>query len=251
MQISWWTLAIQAVNFLVLVWLLKRFLYKPVQDVIEKRKEESLAASAEADRAKAAAIAKEEHYQKALSEIEQERKAVLEKARAEIESERNKVLEDANSSAAKIINDAKKAVEQEKSAARDGLKTETTELAVQLAKTMLGGLAKSVPNDVMLDVLEAELSNLPANEKRRLDKEIEADGAHVEIITPRDLTSREQKTWKSRIEKILDHPIEAKFASDPDIISGSVLRLPHTVIRATWADKLASAEEALKQGGDG
>ena len=38
MQIDWWTFALQTINFVVLVWLLWRVLYKPVREVIEKRK---------------------------------------------------------------------------------------------------------------------------------------------------------------------------------------------------------------------
>lgn len=37
---DWWTLAFQAVNFLVLVWLLQHFLYQPVMEIMERRKSE-------------------------------------------------------------------------------------------------------------------------------------------------------------------------------------------------------------------
>ena len=38
MELSWSTFALEIVNFLVLVWILKHFLYKPVMDVIARRR---------------------------------------------------------------------------------------------------------------------------------------------------------------------------------------------------------------------
>ena len=52
MQIDWWTLGLQAVNFLVLVWLLQRFLYKPVMRLIERRRQNVEKAFAEAEDAR-------------------------------------------------------------------------------------------------------------------------------------------------------------------------------------------------------
>ena len=251
MQISWWTLLIQAVNFLVLVWLLQRFLYKPVQDVIEKRSQARLAATADVEKAKAEAEASKERYGKAMAAIEEERNKVLNKAREDIKIEREQMKEEALSSSSKMIDEAKKTINEERTAATEQLKSETVELAVQLAKTLLNDMAKAIPNDAMLDHLEERLASLPSGERRRLNTEIEANGAQVEIITARPLTGKEHTTWKLRIEKILNQSIEPKFISDPQIISGAVLRLPHTVIRATWADQLASAQAVLKRGSDG
>ena len=57
MTIDWWTLGLQAVNFLILVWLLTRFLYRPVRRIIEQRKALVDKARDEAEKAKADAEA--------------------------------------------------------------------------------------------------------------------------------------------------------------------------------------------------
>ena len=57
MQIDWWTLLFQIINFLVLIWLLKRFLYHPVQRVLQQRRELVHAATAEAQHSQAQAEA--------------------------------------------------------------------------------------------------------------------------------------------------------------------------------------------------
>jgi F-type H+-transporting ATPase subunit b len=250
MQISWWTLVIQGINFLVLVWLLQRFLYKPVQDVIEKRRRLSLAAADQAEQAKVEADAARQRYERAIADIETERQAALESARSSVAAERDEILEKARNAAVKDRAAAERAIQDEKVSAREALKVETVDLALRLARTMLADFAQQVPNDALLSRLESELAKLPADERQRLDEEIRANGARVEIITGRSLSTQEQNDWRARIEKALGQPIHTSFGSDPDIIAGTVLRLPHTVIRATWADQLSSARDVLLRGGD-
>ena len=80
MQISWWTLALQAVNFLVLVWLLQRFLYKPVRDILEKRKALATQALDAAAKAKSEAEAERKRYQEERGALVAERQEMLEAA---------------------------------------------------------------------------------------------------------------------------------------------------------------------------
>jgi F-type H+-transporting ATPase subunit b len=251
MQISWSTLVVQAINFLVLVWLLQRFLYKPVQDVIAKRRQLSLAATSEAERTKADAEAAKVRYEHALASIETERQAALESARSEIAKERQKVLDEARAASERDRADAKRAIDEERASAREALKVETVDLAVQLASTMLSDFAEEVPNAAVLSRLKAELAALSTAERERLDQEIKANSARVEIVTARALSADEQIDWRARIEQALGQPIKATFGCDPAIISGSVLRLPHTVIRVTWAEQLSAARATLLRGDDG
>ena len=48
MHIDWWTLAFQTVNVLVLIWILARFFFRPVVDIVAKRQEEANKVLAEA-----------------------------------------------------------------------------------------------------------------------------------------------------------------------------------------------------------
>ena len=57
MQIDWWTLALQTVNALVLVWLLARFLFRPVAKIVAERQKAAAALMADAAKAKADALA--------------------------------------------------------------------------------------------------------------------------------------------------------------------------------------------------
>ncbi len=251
MQISWWTLAIQGVNFLVLVWLLQRFLYRPVQDVIEKRTRLRQQAAAEAERARSEADALKRRYEAGLAAIETERQAALDRARSAIEAERTKMLEQARAEASEQIGRAKADIDKEKSAAINAMREEVANLAVELAGTMLADLAQSIPNEALIARLEAELGRMAPSERQRLDGEIAANGASLSVVTARALGAKEKRDWQSRLERVLKHPLHVTFEEDAALMAGAVLRLPHTAVRATWADQLDRAREALQRGGGG
>lgn len=251
MQFSWWTFLLQGVNFLVLVWLLHRFLYRPVQQVIAKRKEITTSALAKADDAEQAARRTKQRYDTALAEIDTERAHALEKARQEIEAERGKVLKAAHEQAATIVEDAKGAIGLEREAAKASLKHDTADLAVELAGKMLTEISPFIPETATLDYVVEEITRLPEGEKKRLASELRANGSRIEIITAPELDEAAREEWASRLERVLGHGIEPRFSFDKDLIAGAVLKLPHTAIRVTWADQLSAARQTLLEGEHG
>lgn len=245
MQISWWTLAIQGVNFLVLVWLLQRFLYRPVQEVIEKRRQAERSAAEATARATREAEAAKAKYEAALAGIETERKAALERAQKAIDGERDKILTDARAKADEQSAKSKQQLVANKAAALDALRSEIADLGLALARSTLNDIAGSIPSEAILSRLETELQRLAPAERQRLDDEITADGASLVITTGQPLGKDDRLAWQKRLEKALDHSLHVEFEHDPELIAGAVLKLPHTAIRATWADQLALAREEL------
>ena len=121
MQIDWWTLALQTINFLIVVWLLSRFLYQPIRRVIEEREaaDRKAAETAEekprsADEAREAFEAKEAER----ARLQQEEEARL---HAEMDAERQTIRKAAEKEAAALLSDARKTIESERKQALDDL----------------------------------------------------------------------------------------------------------------------------------
>ena len=79
MPIDWFTVVAQAINFLILVWLLKRFLYRPILHAIDERKKGIANQLAEAEAKKAEAQKERDDFQHKNEEFDQERAALLKK----------------------------------------------------------------------------------------------------------------------------------------------------------------------------
>jgi len=248
MQISWWTFALQVVNFLVLVWLLQRFLYRPVRDILEKRKRLATEAFTEADKAKKEAEAAQRRYEEARGKLAGERQAMLEAAHRASEEERAKRLEEARQEAQKLIATAHDSIAEERTRTLTGLETDVASLAVTLAGKLLDKLGGSITSGVFLDQTEQALKTLPDAERRRLERDLAANGAHVTVVTAAPLKSQEQKAWQSRLEGNLERSLQIDFDVDPKLIAGAAVHFPHMVVSFAWADQLKEAKQALLSG---
>jgi len=245
MQIDWWTLALQAVNFLVLVWLLWRFLYRPVREVIEKRKQLAGQAFADADIQKSEAEAARQRFEEDRAGLAQERQDMLRKIHDELEAGRRKVLEEATDKADELLEAARESIVQEREAALTEIRDEAAALAVELASGLLRKIGSSASGGLFPEQLERQLKDMTADESGRLQKDLAADGARLTVVTASPLTPGEREQWTDRLSACLGQRDRTDFATDPGILGGAELRFPHAVLRFTWADQLRKAGELL------
>lgn len=247
MRIDWWTLALQGVNFLLLVWLLWRFLYRPVKQVIEKRKELAEQAFAEADRRKNEADAARQQFESDRATLGQERQNLLKKVHDELDVERRKVLEEAGKKADGLLTEARDSIARERQAALKDIREEVTALAHDMAAGLLGKLGSANVSAAFLDEIAGHLDALPGEERARLRKDLAAGESSVKVVTATPLSDNDRNRWAERISAALGQDAKADFATDPAILGGAELHFAHAVLRFTWADQLQKASELLRK----
>src|SRR6202451_3846610 len=99
MPINWFTVIAQALNFLILVWLLKRFLYKPILHAIDERERGIAVQLAEAEAKKSEAQKESDEFQHRTEAFGKERVALLKKATDEAKAERQQLIDEARKDA--------------------------------------------------------------------------------------------------------------------------------------------------------
>ena len=99
MLIDWFTVVAQVINFLILVWLLKRFLYRPILDAIDAREKRIAAELADADAKEAEAQKEREEFQQKNEAFDQQRDALMNKVTEEAKTERQRLLDEARQAA--------------------------------------------------------------------------------------------------------------------------------------------------------
>jgi F-type H+-transporting ATPase subunit b len=245
MRIDWWTLALQALNFLILIWLLWHFLFKPVRAVIEKRKELAEKAFAEAAKSKEAAEGARQRFEDERARLSQERQELLKKAHEDLEMERGKVLDAARHQADDLVESARATIAKERGVAMSEIREQVADLAADLASTLLSKSGFEALNDVFLERIETQIKALPEDERDRLRKDLDSDDAHLTVVTALPLNSADQDRWRTRLGACLGPAKKVDFAVDAGIIGGAELRFPHAVLRFTWADQLKKAKGIL------
>jgi F-type H+-transporting ATPase subunit b len=239
MNFSWWTFALQAANFLILVWLLQRFLFKPVKAIIARRKEETSRALAEASAEKESAEKVKRELEAQRSAITAERQRMIEQERALLSAERQKSIEDARREAEKIRNEAIKRLDEERAAAGDKLFERTVGLAAALAERLLREIAVNSIEQPFLGRIIDCLDRMPAAERAKL---VPRNGASALLVTTaHSLDAREEAEWREQLAKRLGANLGIKFDNDPQLIAGALITFPNAILRFNWRDGLALA----------
>jgi F-type H+-transporting ATPase subunit b len=250
MTFDWWTLAIQAVNFLVLVWLLQRFLYKPVADIIEKRREQVDEVLREAEQTKAEAEAARQDYERRVADLDKERQKVLDEAHRQITADRQAALDDARDEADTMLAEAKESIDKERAKALKAMRGQIADLAGDMAAKLLGEAAPRVPNDYFLNAVCEKVGTLPKKEQNRLRRALAADGAAVTVVTAQPLNRTDKAKWRNQLKAALGDNAKTTFKSDAGLIGGAEVRFPDAVMRLSWNSELEKIKGSFVQDGN-
>lgn len=253
MAFDWSTLALEAVNFLILIWLLQHFLYRPVLAAIDRRREENAQTLSRADalRKEADDLRAEAHAER--QKLMAERNQSLEEARTAAEEERQRLVEAARAEADAVRKDGRELLAHERRNAEAALRRHAARLAVDLAARLLDVTTNHHATDAFLDRACEALSALPEEERRGMIGPDE--GMRVRIVSAEPLDEDRRRHCRERLAAMLGQEPEVDFADDRSLIAGVEIHFPHAVLRhnwraaldEAWSEMAASAEETRRQ----
>jgi F-type H+-transporting ATPase subunit b len=230
MTIDWWTLGIQTVNVLILVWLLGRFFWRPVAAMIEERRATAQRTLAEADAKRGQAAASLAEIERTRAGFVQEREAILAAAHESAERARTARLDQAAKEAAALEAAAKTAIEKEREAIDTAWAERASRLAIDIAGRLAARLDGPAVHAAFLDWLLKEVRALPVATRLA----VAANGAALEAISARPLEPAEQEHCRSLIGVAFGADPPIAFKTDPALIAGLELRGPHLVVSNSW-----------------
>jgi F-type H+-transporting ATPase subunit b len=132
------TLLVQMVNFLILIVLLQRFLYKPLTQFLATRADGIKRSLEEAKAAREAAANAQQEYEARIAATRREAAALRESAVREVEEERQRLLKVSRDEAARLLTEAKAQIEQEVKRAKAELRAEVVGLSLGVAERLIG-----------------------------------------------------------------------------------------------------------------
>ncbi len=128
-----WTFVAQILNLFIQAYLIKRFLLKPVQKVLDERRAKADASIAEAQKAKEEAVTMKEDYEKSIAGAKNTANEILTSAQKTAQAQSDQILQEAAAQAAAIKAKASADIEQEKKKALADIKNEIGDMAVGIA----------------------------------------------------------------------------------------------------------------------
>jgi len=239
MDFDWVTLALQAINFLVLAWLLQHFLYRPVLAAIDRHRAETEAVRARTAEAERRAQAVEAEWRARTAAIEAERQDMRRQAEAEAARRAEEVAVAARAQADRLLAEARGTVAAERRTAAQTMAHQAAGVALALAGRLLTTAAPGVGAEPFLGLLLDRLAALPTEDRAALA------GGPLRLELAPDVDSSVRETAGRRVAAALGagSPIETAFT--PALIAGARLSGPAAVLEVSWAAALAVAEREM------
>jgi F-type H+-transporting ATPase subunit b len=239
-----WTFVFQTVNFLVLVWVLRRLLYRPIARVIAQRQQEigESLGKAEADRAAAGSANAELATRQAEAGVECNR--IIEAGRRQAEADRTVLLADAQQKADRTNEAGRIEVEHERAAATLALRAGAADLGVSVAERLLASVGVDDATTPLLDQALAVLGQLDPRERERLASECR-NGSILRIVTAAILPGDRRAVCQAKLSSVLGVQPGVEFGEDPALIAGAEIHLPHAIVRQSWRDQLGRIRREL------
>ncbi|MFP4055682.1 MAG: F0F1 ATP synthase subunit B [Candidatus Brocadiia bacterium] len=249
-MVDWPTVIFQIINFLVLVYLLKRFLYGRIIEAMDKREEKIASRLDDAEEKKKEAQAEAENYREKKREVEAQREQFLQKAQQEADQRRQELLKEAQQEVEQLEARWRQALQRQKEGFLDELRRRTAEHTFAIARRALQDLAGASLEERIAETFLQRLDSVDEEEWQAL---AQALGGGEE--GPRQLTLRssfqlpddKQQAIGEAVQGHVGDGVELRFETSDDPLCGIELTGHGRKIAWSVGQYLDALQEAVSQ----
>ncbi len=250
MELDWTTFLLEVINFLILVWLLKRFLYQPVLNVIEERRQKIAAELLQAAATRDEARALQAQYEGRLVDWEKEKRSASDALEQTFALKRKDKLKQLDEELDQQRLKRQARDEQQQELWRSQAETEALRLGRAFVARLLQRLAGPEVDARLRQLFIEQLAELPGEELARLREGWQGNSAAVEVLSATPLEAQQQQAIRRALEKALGTGEGTyRFNTDEKLIAGLRVSIVERVLGANLQDELQFFGEAAAHGG--
>ena len=242
MLIDWFTVGAQALNFVILAWLMKRFLYQPILDAIDAREKRIATELAAAGRKKTEAEDERDEFQKKNDDFEQQRAALLVKATAEAEAERQKLMDAARGAADALAAKRQESLASEAKALVQALRLRAQTEVFAIARKALTDLSGASLEASVCELFIARLQGLEGPPRDALAAALGGAKDDIVVRSAFELPSAQRRAIHKAITDAFGIELDLRYDTDPALVAGIELVAQGHKFAWTIGDYLASLE---------
>ena len=245
MLIDWFTVGAQLINFLVLVWLLKRFLYMPVLNAIDAREKRIAAELSDADATKASARKERDDFQAKSNAFDQERGALLAKAVGDAKAEHARLLVETRKDIDQLRSNGEASLRSERSRLGGEITRLATREVFEIARKTLADLATVSLEERIGEVFTRRLRNMDARTKESLSSALVAASEHAVVRSTFDLGNVQRAAIQNALNEDFSSDVHVRFETAPTGICGIELTVGGQKIAWSISEYLSSLEDKV------
>lgn len=247
MQIDWFTVIAQIINFLILVWLLKRFLYKPILNAIEERENKIASQLEEAESKKEEAQRQQEEFKQKNEDFDHKKNDLMKKAVEESEEKRQKLLEEARNEANEFRSQLKKSSEEVQQNLSQEIEQKVQREVFAITRKTLAELASLNLEKQTVKVFIRRLDGLKEDERKHFLEAFKSKSGPILVRSAFDLPSEQKTEIQKSIAEILGAESEFQYKTLPELVSG--IELTANGFKLSWSisEYLNSLEKSISK----
>ncbi len=247
MLFDWFTFGAQTLNFLVLVWLLKRFLYKPILNAIDEREQRIVAELADAEAKQAAAQLERAEFQRKNAEFDSERTELIRKATNEANAEGERLSAAVRAAADALATKRSEALRSEARSLNQALTQRAQAVVFQIARKTLSDLATTSLEERVGEVFTRRLHAMSGEAKALLAEALSATAEPALIQSAFELPAQQQAALQRAVNETFSADVQVRFEVAPNVISGIELSCGGQKVGWSIREYLASLEHGVAE----
>jgi F-type H+-transporting ATPase subunit b len=245
MNINWFTVIAQVINFLLLVWLLKKFLYKPILNAIDEREKKIRDKLKDADAQKAAAQKEQDDFKKQQEDFDQQKKALMDKAVADANTQKQQLMDAAKTEADNLLANTAQAAKEKKENDHLEMSEKIQQQVFAFTRKALTDIASTSLEEQTANTFVKHLQELIGDDKKQFIDAFKSNSNAILVRTAFDLPAKQQGEIHDAVNVLLSADTQLQFKTTPGIISG--IELSTNGYKFSWSisEYLSSLEQNI------
>lgn len=247
MLIDSFTIIAQIINFLILIYLLKRFLFNRIIQIMDEREKQITEQMQDAKTAKEAAQKELDEQQRIRKELQEKWNEMLAQAKKDAQKKREELVKDARSKIDEEQKNWREAISKQRTAFLRDLRHLSCEQVCQMSRKVLTDLADEKLEDQLIENFLIQLGKLSKKEKDDFIRFINKDERKLWVDSSFQLTRQKESEIRKILEEIIGDKVEINFKVSPKLICGIETRTEGKKISWNIENYLDGLEEQLKK----
>ena len=243
LNINWSTLLFQILNFVVMVFVLWRFLFKPVIKILDERSSRVTRALEDAEQREREAQDLRVEYEEKLAQGQEQVIVMRQQAQEELAQTKSQILDETRQEITAIRDKAQAEIEESRQQAIYQHRHELGRLVTALSARMIRESTGETFQKASIEKFVDQLAALPVEDYRQTLGEGEVELLHAQLVSARELDAGEAARIEEMVRHVADQPIEVIYKVDPSLIAGASVRFGDVVIDGSVAGQLENLKE--------
>ena len=245
MLFDWFTVSAQVINFLVLVWLLRRYLYKPVLKAIDAREDRITSELSDAATKQAEAKSEREDFRKKNEDFDLQREQLLAKAASEADTKKQQLLIEAREAADDMSSKRLEALHNDAKNLNQSITLRAQNEVFLIARKVLKDLADADLEERTSAVFMSLLRAMDSKTQTDLGHALKTSSEPALVRSAFDLPDQLRTDIQNAINETFSADINLKFETTPELVSGIELTASGSKLAWSISDYLNSLEKGV------